>query len=157
MMKQYEQNITHLINLPKKKLYDKNTKHAIGQLDGDDIFTTEFLIAKQFGYIDKFQGHKELKDYLKLLPYISKYYEKKYLDTKSKRIIYIIDDNDNRKIFHIIDEDNYLVSVHLVRIKELKRFLKRAELLITNPNGEAPISPILSPARAAFWRHLDLI
>ena len=158
-IERYKQNIDYLLTLPKKKIYDKETKYAIGECNGREIYTTEFLMAKQFGCIEKFQGHNELKEYIKLLPFIFSYtlFDTLYFDTKSKRNVYILDDGDNRKIAHVVDENNYLLSVYLLRKREFKRFLKRAEVIKEYLSGEAPISPILSPARATFWRHLDLI
>ena len=154
----YQKNISYLLNLPKKNLYDKTTKYAISNIDNKDIYITEFLFAKQRGYIKDLKGHSEIDiNYYKLLPFIFKYYKKKYLDLKSKRYIYTIDDNDNRCISHVLDDENVLISIYILRKREYKRFLKKAKLLNINPGGEAPTSPILSPARAAFWRHQDLI
>ncbi len=154
----YKKNINYLLNLPQKDKYDKTTKYAISSIGEKKIYITEFLFAKQRGYIKELRGHGEIDiNYYKLLPFIFKYYQTKYFDTKSKRFIYMIDDNDGRKISHVLDDDGFLISIYLLRKNELKRFLKKAQLLYTNPDGEAPISPILSPARATFWRHLEMI
>jgi len=154
----YKKNIDYLLNLPKKDRYDKTTKYAISHIDNKEIYITEFLFAKQRGYIKELRGHGEIDiNYYKLLPFVFQYYKVKYFDTKSKRFIYTIDDNDGRIISHVVDDDAFLISIYLLRKNEFKRFLKKAKVLYTNPDGEAPVSPILSPARATFWRHLEMI
>ncbi len=156
-IEKYIQNTNYLLTMPKKAKYDKITKYAVGEIDGQEIYMTEFLMAKELGYIEKFQGHGELKEYLRLLPFLfsSMLFERLYYDTKSQRDVYMLDDFDGRKIAHVVDEENYLLSVYLLRKNEHKRFLKKATMRKEYLSGEAPVSPILSPARAAFWRHLD--
>ena len=155
-MQQYLKNIYNLIYLKKKQKYDKTTKFAVAKINNKEVFLTEFLFAKQRGWIKDLKGHSEIDiSYYKLLPWIFNYIQEIYLDLKTNRILYMISDNDNRKIAHVLDENNYLISIYLLREKEFKRFLKKAKKL--NPDGEAPTSPILSPARAAFWRHPDFI
>jgi len=155
----YEQNINYLLNLPKKEKYNKTIKYAVSNIDGQEIFLTQFLFAKQRGYIKDLKGHSEIEiGYYKLLPFLFWYIEEIHLDSKSGRKAYIISDNDGRKIYHIVDVDGSLLSIYIVRDKEHKRFLKKAkEVIIPYPNGEAPVSPILSPAWAAFWRHSEMI
>jgi hypothetical protein len=41
--------------MPKKEKYDKTKKFQIAFVDGQEIFTTEFLMAKQLGHLPKFQ------------------------------------------------------------------------------------------------------
>jgi len=121
------------------------------------VYLTEFLFAKQRGFIKDLKGHSEINiNYYKLLPFIFEFCEI-YFDLKSKRYLYMIDDNENRKIAHVLDENYFLISIFLLRKKEFKRFLKKSKAIKTYPDGEAPVSPILSPARAAFWRHPDMI
>jgi len=155
----YEQNLNHFLNLLKKERYDKTTKYAIANIDGKEIYITEFLFAKQRGYINELRGHGEIEvGYYRLLPYIFQNIQEIHLDAKNSRLAYIISDNNTRKIYHIVDKDDFLLSIYIVREKEHQRFLKKAKKIIkSNPDGEAPVSPILSPAWAAFWRHLEMI
>ena len=157
-MQKYLNNINYLINLPKKNHYDKTTKFAVAKINNKEIFLTEFLFAKQRGWIKDLRGHSEIDiNYYKLLPWIFNYIQEIHYDSKSTRLAYIIDDNNKKKIYHIVDKDNYLLSIYVVREKEHYRFLKKAKKVLKNPDGEAPASPILSPAWAAFWHHPDFI
>ena len=60
------------------------------------------------------------------------------------------------KIFHIIDENNFLVSVFIVSEVNFKKQLNRRFKHIKNLNGRTATSHILSPARP-LWHHLDLV
>jgi len=153
----YLQNINYLLTMPKKEKYDKLTKYVIGKIDEKEIFITEFLMAKQLGFIDKFQGHSELKEYLKLVPYIftQKNFDDIYQNINDNRTTYSINEN-SRKIFHIIDENNFLVSVFIISKVNFKKQLNRRFKHIKNLNGGTATPHILSPARP-FWHHLDLI
>ena len=157
MFQKYEQNLEYLLNLPKKDKYDKHKKYAIAKLNNQEIYTTEFLMAKQLGFIDKFTGHKELTDYLKLLPYIlNNQFDEIFQNIVNSRLLYSFNDGTSRRIFHVIDENNYLVSVYLVSIDKYKRQVNRKFKKIQNLNGGSATSHILSPAEP-FWRHLDLV
>jgi len=158
MIKQYEKNISYLLSLPKKKRYDKLTKYAIGSIDGKDIYLTEFLVAKQFGYIDKFTGHDELKGYMKLIPYIFtyNYFDELFQNLDNNRFIYSVFDEDKRRLFHIIDENNFLVSLYVTSQNRYERQIDKKYRFVKNLNGGAALSLILCPA-GPFWRHSDLI
>jgi len=153
----YCNNINYLLNLQKKQKYNKTKKYTIAFIDNKEIFTTEFLMAKQLGYLPKFQGHSELKEYLKLIPFLfaQNYFNDIFKNINDDRIIYSLNEN-NRKIFHIIDKDNFLVSVFIVSKTNFDKQLNRRFKLIKNLNGGTATPHILSPARP-FWRHLDLI
>jgi len=156
-MNKYLKNLNYLVNLPKKKKYDKSKTYAIAKYNNKEIYITEFLIAKQLGYLEKFQGHKELKDYLKLVPLLFKYnyFNDIYQNIKDDRIIFSLNEN-SRKIFHIVDKNDFLVSVFVISEVNFKKQLNRRFKLIKNLNGGTATPHILSPARP-FWRHLDLI
>ncbi len=155
-IKKYLDNINYLLNMPKKAKYDKNKKYAIAEFKGREIYTTEFLMAKELGYIDKFQGHSELKEYLKLIPYLfaNKYFNDIYKNIDNNRTIYALNENE-RKIFHIIDEKNYLVSIFVVSKRNFEKQLGRRFTHIESLDGGTATPHILSPARP-FWRHLSL-
>ena len=153
----YLKNIDYLLTMPKKVKYDKETKYAIGELDGRAIYTTEFLMAKELGYLERFQGHHELKEYLTLIPYLfaTKTFDAVYKNVHDNRTIYALAES-SRKIFHIVDEDNFLVSVFIVSQRNFEKQLGRRFELVTNLSGGAATSHILSPARP-FWRHSSSI
>ncbi len=158
-IKEFEQNIATLLALQPKPQFNKTTKYSVAKINDQTIYLTEFLFAKQRGLIHNLQGHTDIAiEYYKLLPYIFNNIQEIHYDSKSTRKAYIIDDIAGKKIYHIIDEEGFLLTIYVVREKEHKRFLKKAkEVIKTEPDGEAPGSPILSPAWAAFWRHPDLI
>ena len=154
---QYLKNIDYLVHIPKKNKYDKLTKYPIAFTQNNEIFTTEFLIAKQLGYLPKFQGHSELKEYLKLIPFLFmlEVFNDIFQNIKDGRVIYSLSEN-SRKIFHVIDKNNFLVSVFIVSQINFNKQLNRRFKHIRNLNGGTATPHILSPARP-FWRHLDLI
>jgi type I restriction-modification system DNA methylase subunit len=155
----YQTNITTLMAMPKKTRYDKETKIAVASYDGKDIYLTEFLFAKNRGYIEELRGHSEFAmNYFKLLPYIFMNIEEVYLNLQTGRDCHIFTDNTGKKIIHVIDTDGSLVSIHANREKEFERFKKKAELKKSNLQGSncAHFS-ILSPAGATFWRQASLI
>ena len=144
--------------MPQKKKYDKNTKYAIAFLDKKDIYTTEFLIAKQFGYLPKFQGHSELKEYLRLIPFIFYFnlFDEEFQNLDNHKHIFSIFYNKVDRIFHTIDENNFLVSCYVITDSRYSRQIGKKFECKRSLNGRAALSSILSPA-GPFWRHLDLI
>jgi hypothetical protein len=78
-----------------------------------------------------------------------------YKNISDDRIIYAINEN-SRKIFHVIDSDEFLVSVFVVSEINFKKQLGRRFKLVQNLDGGTATPHILSPARP-FWRHPDLI
>jgi len=153
----YRENINLLLEMPKKEKYDKTTKYAIASFENKEIYITEFLMAKELGYIDKFQGHSELAEYLKLIPYLfaNSYFNDVYKNINDARTIYALNENE-RKIFHIIDKDNFLVSVFVISKQNFEKQLGRRFVHLKNLDGGTATPHILSPARP-FWRHLDFM
>jgi len=145
------------INSPH--VLDRVIKYEIGEIEGKKIYLNEFLFAKSRGWIENLQGHNDINmKYYKLLPFIFTYnlFDEIFQNIDNKRLIYSIFDNENRRIFHIIDEANFLISIFLVNIKKFnrqfnKRFIKIKD---NNPDGGSVSSHILSPAEP-FWRHPD--
>ena len=160
MIKQYIKNITYLLNMKKKDKYNKTTKYTIGKIDGKPIYLTEFLFAKQRGWIKSVQGHDDICiEYFLILPYILTYtfYDEIYQNNDNKRFIYSIYDNQDKRLFHVIDENSYLISIYMISDKRFNRQVNKRFKLINNPNGGAATSHILSPAEPTFWRHLDIL
>jgi len=138
-------------------MYDKTTKYAIAKYEGKKIYITEFLIAKELGYIDKFQGHGELLHYLKLIPYLfaCNYFNDIYKNINDERVVYALNENE-RKIFHVVDKENFLVSVFVISKQNFEKQLGRRFVHLKNLDGGTATPHILSPARP-FWRHLGLM
>jgi len=157
-IERYKQNIDYLLTLPKKKIYDKETKYAIGEYDGKEIYITEFLYAKNRGWIECFVGHKEIeKEYLKIVTYLFSYnlFDEVLENIKDKRKIYVIRLNGHR-FFHIVDENSFLISYFVMGDLNFYKQLNRRFRYLTKPKREGGHFSILSPARP-FWRHLDLV
>lgn len=181
--KRYTDNVNYLLNMPKKDRYDKTTKYAIAYFKGKEIYTTEFLMAKQLGFIKKFQGHSELKEYLKIIPFVFGLglFDEFFKNIQNKRVISSLMYNRQDRIFHILDEDNYLVTFYINSKKNFekqlgKKFNKadrweggyfsilspaepfwRHLSTLLNSDKEVPDSSIPNPTGVAFWRHLNLI
>jgi len=150
-------NTNTLLQMPKKDKYDKTTKYAIGEIEGREIYITEFLMAKELGYIDRFQGHRELISYLKLIPFlfVNSCFHDMYKNIHDNRVIFAINENE-RKIFHVVDENDFLVSVFVVSKQNFEKRLGRRFIHIRNLDGGTATPHILSPARP-FWRHLGSV
>ena len=154
--KLYDKNIQKLLDMEKKERYDNDKSIVIGFYDGKEILTTEFLVAKQFGLLEKFQGHGELKYYFKLIPYIfsKNLFNEVFQNLDNERFIYSLKIQKHR-IFHILDENNKLVSVFIVKEKNFLRQLDK-KFRLTKSTWEDSHPSILSPA-GLFWRQVDLI
>lgn len=155
----YEQNIQTLMQLEYQEKYDKEVKITIASYDGKEIYLTEFLYAKQRGLINDFRGHEEIeKGYFKLLPYLFSHnlFDETYQNLDNHRLVYSIFDGDGRRIFHILDEENFLVSVYVISEDRFKRQIDKKFKFVANLSERAVISSILSPA-GPFWRQTDLI
>jgi len=138
---------------PKKKRYDNEQKIPIASFEGKDIFVTEFLYAKIQSMLESHKGHKKIADdYMKLLPFVFLNYDEIIIDKRNSRKIVSIFDNEHRRIFHIIDEQNYLVSLFVMRDVTFKR----SKQYIIESVREGGVSSILSPAMP-FWRHTESI
>ncbi|MGZ8547246.1 MAG: hypothetical protein ACXW33_01390, partial [Sulfuricurvum sp.] len=83
--------------------------------------------------------------------------EEVYKDLKSNRYCHIFTDDTGKKISHVIDDNGFLISIYCLREKEFERFKKKSELLHQACKGVCAHFSILSPARATFWRHANLI
>ena len=153
----YKKNIEYLLDMPRKEIYDRDTKYPIGIFEDREIYLTEFLFAKQLGNIEKFQGHKELRDYFRLLPFVfcNNLFDEVFQNIDNRREIYSFFYNDNDRIFHIIDEEDYLVSIFA---NTEKNFIKQIDkkFRLSKSTREGGYFSILSPAEP-FWRQVDLI
>ena len=154
----YEQNIQILIQLECKEKYDKETKIAVAKFNAKEIYLTEFLFAKNRGLIEDLRGHSEIDvNYFKLLPYIfMQGFDEILRNIHDDRMIYVFFDGTGRRIFHIVDEDNFLVSVFVVCEKNFHKQIGKRFEYISNLQGRANNSSILSPA-SPFWRQASLI
>jgi hypothetical protein len=155
----YEQNIQSLMQLECQEKYDKEIKIAVAKCNGQEIYLTEFLYAKQRGLIRDFRGHEEIeKSYFKLLPYLFSHnlFDEIYQNLDNHRFVYSIFDGNGRRIFHVVDEENFLVSVYVISEDRYKRQIEKKFKFTANLSERAVISSILSPA-GPFWRQTDLI
>jgi len=144
--------------MPKKARYDKETRYAVGELDGQEIYISEFLYAKNRGWLKEFVGHKEIqKEYLKLIPYIFAYklYDEVLENIKDGRKIYSVN-LEKWRFFHIIDENNFLISFFVMGNLNFTKQLNKRFRYILKSEREGGHFSILSPARP-FWRQSDLI
>ncbi len=156
-LKKYQENVQYLLNMPRKKRYDNEKKIAISYLKGREICITEFLFAKQRGYIFGLQGHDDIFiEYYKLLPYIFSnfLFDEVFQNIDNKRLIYSLFDQNGRRIFHVIDNENKLISVYIVSKDKYKRQIDRKFKKVDRWEGGH--FSILSPAEP-FWRHLPTL
>jgi thiamine-phosphate pyrophosphorylase len=154
----YHQNIDLLLTIKAKFFYDKETKIAIASYGSNDIFITEFLFAKNRGMIETLRGHSEIeKNYFRLLPYIFIHGFDEILENiEDDRVTFVLFDGTGRRIFHVVDSDNFLISVFVVCEKNFQKQLNKRFRYKSNLQGRANISSILSPA-SPFWRHASSI
>ncbi len=152
-------NISKLLQLQSQKRYDKEAKIKVASHNEKDIFITEFLFAKNRGMIEDLRGHGEIHiNYFRLLPFIFSHnlFDEIYQNLDNHRIIYSIFDGENRRIFHVLDEEYFLVSIYVISEDRFKRQINKKFKFISNLSERAVISSILSPA-GPFWRQIDLI
>ncbi len=146
-------NISKLLQLQSQKRYDKEAKIKVASHNEKDIFITEFLFAKIQSMLESHHGHKEIaQNYVKLLPFIFAYHDEIIEDTRNGRTIISVFDSEQRRVFHVLDENNFLVSLFVMR----KETFARSKQYIIKSVREGGVSSILSPAMP-FWRHTDLI
>lgn len=152
----YLKNVDYLLNMPKKEKYDKKTRYAIGMYNNKEIYSTEFLVAKQFGYLQKFQGHSELKEYFKLIPFVfsNNMFDEVFQNLDNGRDIYSFFYKKDYRLFHILDENNDLVSFFVNSEKNFNKQLDKK--FIFKSAREGGYFSILSPAEP-FWRQADLM
>ena len=156
-IEKYQENVEYFLNMPRKKRYDNEKKIAISYLKGKEIYITEFLFAKQRGYIFGLQGHDDIfVEYYKLLPYIFSnfLFDEVFQNIDNKRLIYSLFDQNGRRIFHVIDNKNKLISVYIVSKDKYKRQIDRKFKKVDRWEGGH--FSILSPAEP-FWRHLSTL
>jgi len=154
---EYEKNINYLLNMAKKDRYDNETPIAIGFYKNKEVLTTEFLVAKQFGYLPKFQGHSELKEYFRLIPFVfaNNLFDEVFKNLDNGREIYSFLYKQDYRMFHILDENNKLVSFFVNSPKNFSKQIDKKFKLI-KPAREGGYFSILSPAEP-FWRQADLM
>ncbi len=159
--REYLNNIINLVNINKKDNY--NTSFiSIGEYDNKTVGLSEFLYAKNRSWIKNIQGHSEIDDnYFLLLPYILQNYDEIYQNIKkNNRIILSINDNENRKIFHIIDENNLLISIYVISKNNFdKQINKRFKKIFAREGGHllhTRIENLNCPA-GPFWRHANIL
>lgn len=154
----YHKNIDELLAIKVKEHYDKETKIAIASYEGNDIFITEFLFAKNRGMIHDLRGHSEIdKGYFRLLPYIFiNGFDEILENIDDTRVTFILFDGTGRRIFHVVDTNNFLISVFVVCEKNFQKQLNKRYRYRSNLQGRANVSSILSPA-SPFWRHASSI
>jgi len=143
--------------MPKKEKYDKSIKYAIGAIEGKEIYLSEFLFAKQRGYIGKLQGHDDIfVEYYLLLPYVFSnfLFDEVFQNIENKRVIYSLFDQHERRVFHVIDSDGSLVSVYIVSKDKYERQINKKFVKVDRREGGH--FSILSPAEP-FWRHLPTL
>jgi len=152
----YLKNIDYLLNMPKKEKYDKETRYPVAIYDNKEIFLTEFLVAKQFGYLPKFQGHGELKEYFRLLPFVfsNNMFDEIFENLDNKRDIYSFFYSKDYRMFHILDENNDLVSCFVNSSKNFNKQIDKKFVLKSAREGG--YFSILSPAEP-FWRQADFM
>ncbi len=156
---QYKNNINILLNLQSKKYYDNETPIVIGKYKEQEIKITEFLFAKNRGYILDLKGHSEIsEEYFTLLPYLFCFdlFDEYLENINDDRNIFVLFDGAGHRIMHVIDANSKLVSVFVVSEKNFKKQLGRRFRYQTNLQGRANLSSILSPA-SPFWRQASSI
>ena len=158
MLVKFQNNIDYLLGMPKKEKYDKTTKYAVATFEKEEIYMTEFLYAKNRGWIQDLPGDKEiLKEYLKLVPYLFCYnlFDEVLENIEDGRAIYVMRMPQHR-FFHIVDEENFLISYFVMGDLNFNKQLNKRFRYKNKPKWEGGHFSILSPARP-FWRHLDLL
>jgi len=144
--------------MTKKQKYDKVTKYAIASYEGTEIYMTEFLYAKNRGWVQNLRGHKEiLKEYIKFVPYLfcCDLFDEVLENIKDGRNIYVMRMQEHR-FFHIVDEESFLISFFVMGDLNFNKQLNKRFRYKYRPKREGGHFSILSPARP-FWRHLDLL
>jgi len=123
----------------------------------DDLEYIKLEVAKQFGYLPKFQGHSELKEYFRLIPFVfsNNLFDEIFQNRDNKRKIYSLRYKVDYRIFHILDENNKLVSFFINSPKNFQRQLDKKFSFIKSTR-EGGYFSILSPAEP-FWRQVDLM
>ena len=159
--KQYQKNINYLINLPQQKRYDRDKKFTITTIDNQELYITEFLFAKQRGYIEKYQGHIDLDlSFYKLLSHIDKNLYTIFENSDDKRLIYGIN-LDNKRTLLIATENNLILSIFIQNNKNLNKQILNGRLNTKNQLGETTNPLTLNrPAGScpkAFWRQTDFL
>ncbi len=157
-IEKHKENINYLLTMPKKEKYNKTTKYSVASFGDKDIYMTEFLYAKNRGWIQNLSGHKEIeKEYLKFIPYLFSFnlFDEVLKNIKDERNIYVMK-MDGHRFFHVIDEKNFLISFFVMGDLNFNKQLDKRFQHKNKSKREGGHFSILSPARP-FWRHLDLL
>jgi len=157
-LQKYRENINLLLEMPKKEKYDKTTKYAIASFENKEIYITEFLYAKNRGWIQDLSGHREIvKEYLKFIPLLFGFnlFDEVLENIKDGRNIYVMR-MDKHRFFHIVDENIFLISFFIIGDLNFSKQLNKRFCYKNKSKREGGHFSILSPARP-FWRHLDLL
>jgi len=155
------ENIKNLISISSQKLYDKNSYFEILEVEDKKLKITEFLFAKQRGYINNFKGHidLDLKFYL-LLPFLEKNLYIKLQNSDDKRISYGFN-LDNKRTLLITTDDDIILSIFIQNNKNLNKQINNKRFVVVNQFGETATPLTLNcPAGSCpktFWRQTDLL
>nr|MBL0703795.1 hypothetical protein [Sulfurospirillum sp.] len=157
----HKENINYLINLPHQKRYIKDKKLAVTTIQGKEYFITEFLFAKQRGYIKNYDGHVDLDiAFYKIIPFIESHIYIVLENCDDKRVVYGANLDDKRTLL-IATNDDIILSVLVQNNKNLAKQIKNGRLNEVNQLGETTSPLTLNcPAGScskAFWRQTDLI
>ena len=158
----YDKNIKYIIDLPKQMRFDREKKYKILSLNGKEFYITEFLFAKQRGYIKDYIGHTDLDLlFYKLLPYVEKSLYIVFKNSDDKRVSYGIN-VDNERTLLIVTDNDFIISIFIQNNKKLNKQIKNKRLIVENQFGGTAFPLTLScPAgscqQKAFWRQTDLI
>jgi len=155
------ENIKNLISISSQKLYDKNSHFEILEIEDKKLKITEFLFAKQRGYINNFKGHidLDLKFYL-LLPFLEKNLYIKLQNSDDKRISYGFN-LDNKRTLLITTDNDIILSIFIQNNKNLNKQINNKRFVVVNQFGETATPLTLNcPAGSCpktFWRQTDLL
>jgi len=157
----YLKNIEYLVNMSNQKLFCRNKKYSILSIQNKEFFITEFLFAKQLGYIKNYQGHLDLDlCFYKLLPFLENYLYIILQNSDDKRISYGFN-LDNKRTLLIVTEQNIILSIFIQNNKNLHKQIKNKRFEVINQFGGTTNPLTLNcPASSCpktFWRQTDLL
>ena len=157
----YLKNIDYLTKMPYQKLFCKNKKYNILSIQNKEFFITEFLFAKQLGYIKNYQGHLDLDlSFYKILPFLENYLYIVLQNSDDKRISYGFN-LDNKRTLLIVTEQNMILSIFIQNNKNLHKQIKNKRFEVINQfGGTATPLTLNCPASSCpktFWRQTDLL
>jgi len=158
---EYDKNINHLINLSDKMRYKRDVKFAITAIDNKELYITEFLFAKQRGYVDKYLGHTDLNlNFYKTIPYMEKYICMLLKNSDDGRFVYGVN-LDNKRTLLIVLDDDLIVSIFIQNNKKLQKQIKNGRFTkIEKIQFGETANPLILDCPAgscskAFWRQTE--